>query len=84
LKAKLEPFLGFMHSDQFGKPSLICDLMELYRFLIDDFLIRFSRKLTEKDFTYKTEWFSSNKMGKREVLNKEKTQRINAKTKRLF
>jgi CRISPR-associated protein Cas1 len=39
LKAKLEPYLGFLHSVQFGKPSLVCDFQELYRYLIDDFLI---------------------------------------------
>jgi len=37
--AKLEPYLGFLHSSQFGKPSLICDLQELYRYLMDDFVI---------------------------------------------
>jgi CRISPR-associated protein Cas1 len=39
LKARLEPYLGFLHSVQFGKPSLVCDFQELYRYLIDDFLI---------------------------------------------
>ena len=39
LKAKLEPYLGFLHSKQFGKPSLVCDFQELYRYLIDDYLI---------------------------------------------
>jgi CRISPR-associated protein Cas1 len=29
--AKLEPFLGFLHSLQHGKPSLVCDLQEVYR-----------------------------------------------------
>jgi CRISPR-associated protein Cas1 len=31
LGAKMEPYLGFVHSEQHGKPSLVCDLMELYR-----------------------------------------------------
>ena len=31
IKAKLEPYLGFLHSITKGKPSLICDFMELYR-----------------------------------------------------
>jgi len=84
LKAKLEPFLGFLHSEQFGKPSLVCDLMELYRYLIDDFLIRFSQKLTEKDFVYKTEWFSSNKLGKRQVLNNEKTKELTQRLNSFF
>lgn len=46
--AKLEPFLGFLHSEQFGKPSLACDFMELYRFLIDDFIIGFAENLKRK------------------------------------
>jgi len=39
LKSKLEPYLGFLHSTQFGKPSLVCDFQELYRYLIDNYLI---------------------------------------------
>jgi len=30
-KARLEPYLGFIHSMQKDKPSLVCDLQELYR-----------------------------------------------------
>ena len=40
INARLEPFLGFVHSIQYGKPSLVCDFQELYRYLIDDFLMR--------------------------------------------
>ncbi|MGD0203230.1 MAG: CRISPR-associated endonuclease Cas1 [Candidatus Bathyarchaeia archaeon] len=29
VNAKLEPYLGFLHSEQFGKPSLVCDFMEI-------------------------------------------------------
>jgi CRISPR-associated protein Cas1 len=32
LKAKLEPYLGYLYSVQFGKPSLVCDFQELYRY----------------------------------------------------
>jgi CRISPR-associated protein Cas1 len=70
LRAKLEPFLGFLHSEQFGKPSLVCDLMELYRYLIDDFIIKYNKTLAKKDFTMKHEDFSSKKKGKREYLSK--------------
>ncbi|NIO38207.1 hypothetical protein GTO27_10985 [Candidatus Bathyarchaeota archaeon] len=27
MKAKLEPYLGFLHSEQVSKPSLVCDLI---------------------------------------------------------
>ena len=72
IKAKLEPYLGFLHSEQFGKPSLVCDLMELYRCLVDDFVIRYFRGLKKKDFKMVSENFSSGRKGKREYLVKEK------------
>jgi len=58
IKAKLEPYLGFLHSIQFGKPSLLCDLQELYRYLMDDFLIQYCQNLRAKDFTVKPERLS--------------------------
>lgn len=84
LNAHLEPYLGFVHSEQFGKPSLVCDMMELYRYLIDDFLMGFSQDLKPKDFTVKTEWYSSNRLGKRQVLNREKTRELTQKLNQLF
>jgi CRISPR-associated protein Cas1 len=69
-RAKLEPHLGFLHSEQFGKPSLVCDLMEPYRYLIDDFIIQFCRSLKKKDFAMKREDYSSKRKGEREYLNK--------------
>jgi len=51
IKAKLEPYLGFLHSVQFGKPSLVCDFQELYRYLLDDFLIQYCQRLGRKDLS---------------------------------
>jgi CRISPR-associated protein Cas1 len=76
IKAKLEPFLGFLHSMAKGKPSLICDFMELYRYLVDDFIIQYCRKLQKKDFIVKSEDFSVNRKGKREYLNTALTQNL--------
>jgi CRISPR-associated protein Cas1 len=76
LNAKLELYLGFIHSVKFGKPSLVCDLMELYRVLCDDYVIQFCLKLNERDFTVKTESCSSNRKGKREYLNDKKTMNL--------
>jgi CRISPR-associated protein Cas1 len=73
IKAKLEPYLGFLHSTARGKPSLICDFQELYRYLIDDFAIQYCRKLNRKDFTVKPEDFSKKRKGKREYLNDSQT-----------
>jgi CRISPR-associated protein Cas1 len=53
IKAKLEPYLGFYHTIKFGQPSLVCDFMDLYRYLIDHFLIMYCRKLDENDFVWK-------------------------------
>jgi CRISPR-associated protein Cas1 len=72
LKAKLEPYLGFLHSEAWGKPSLVCDLMELYRYLIDDFIIRYCRNLKKKDFAMKHENYSHSRKGERQYLNKDK------------
>jgi CRISPR-associated protein Cas1 len=50
LRARLEPYLGFMHSNEFGKPSLVCDMQELYRYLIDDCVIQFGKNLRKSSF----------------------------------
>ena len=49
INAHLDPYLGFLHSIQHSKPSLLCDLQEPYRPLIDGFLINYSKKLEKKD-----------------------------------
>jgi CRISPR-associated protein Cas1 len=81
INAKLEPYLGFLHSEQFGKPSLVCDFQELYRYLIDDFVIQYCSGLAKRDFTFKTEKDSRQKKGKREYLNdietKDFTKKLN-------
>jgi CRISPR-associated protein Cas1 len=74
IKAKLEPYLGFLHSVQYGKPSLVCDFMEIYRYLIDNFLIEYCRNLSSKDFTIKTENLGRTKQGKRQYLTNQKTR----------
>jgi len=61
---------------EYGKPSLVCDLQELYRCLIDDFVIQFCQGLGKKDFTVKSESVSRKRRGKREYLNDAKTRRL--------
>lgn len=53
INAHLDPYLGFLHSMQHGKPSLVCDLQEPYRPLIDDFLIDYSHTIGREDHTIK-------------------------------
>jgi len=80
LRAKLEPYLGFLHTPKHGTPSLVCDFQELYRYLIDDFVIQYCQKLRKQDFVLKWAIVSSNRKAKREYLNdsltKELTQRL--------
>ncbi len=76
IKAKLEPYLGFLHSIAKGKPSLICDFQELYRYLVEDFVIQFCRSIQKKDFIMKNEDFSVKRKGKREYLNDSLTRSL--------
>ncbi len=73
IKAKLEPYLGFLHGIQFGRPSLVCDFIELYRYLIDGFLLEYARNLKPKQFVLEAEDFSRRRKGKRQYLNEEMT-----------
>ena len=84
INAKLEPFLGFLHSIQYGKLSLVCDFQELYRHLIDDFLIKYCQNLGSKDFMVKTEDLNRNKKGKRVYLNDTQTQDLTKKLNKFF
>lgn len=74
--AKLEPYLGFLHSVQEGKPSLVCDFEELYRYLIDDFVILYCQDLRKKDFTVKPQSLTRKKLGKRQYLKDEMTREL--------
>jgi CRISPR/Cas system-associated endonuclease Cas1 len=65
---RAQPYLGFLHSVQYGKPSLVFDLQELYRHLMDDFTIQFCQGLKESHFTVKSESTSRKRKGKREYL----------------
>jgi CRISPR-associated protein Cas1 len=84
INAKLEPYLGFLHSVQFGKPSLVCDFQEMYRYLIDDFVIQFCKNIKEKDFMVKTEELSKSKKAKRQYLNDAQTRELTNRLSRYF
>jgi CRISPR-associated protein Cas1 len=84
IKAKLEPYLGFLHAIQFGLPSLVCDFEDLYRYLVDNFLIGFCQTVKAKDFVLKTEEHSKQKIGKREYLNEDKNRELVRSLDRYF
>ena len=65
LYVKLELYLGFLRTVQVGKPSLVCDFQELYRYLIDDYLLERCRNLRKKDFCLTTDILLKTRIGKR-------------------
>lgn len=84
MKAKLEPFSGFLHATKYERPSLTCDFVELYRFLIEDFLIRRCQEYTVRDFTFKTESVKGKKTAKRQYLKDTKTRDLMNQIDQLF
>lgn len=50
--------------------------MELYRYLVDDFVIQFYKRLRREDFILKSEDFSTKRKGKREYLNDVQTHSL--------
>lgn len=84
IKAKLEPYLGFLHAVQWGTPSLVCDFQELYRYLVDDFVIEYCRSVKAGDFVLKIEDCSTDRKGKRQYLNEEKTRDLINRLNRYF
>jgi CRISPR-associated protein Cas1 len=53
--AGLDPFLGFLHTDRFGKPSMVLDLIEPFRQPIVDRVVTtlFTKhSFNEEDFAY--------------------------------
>jgi len=46
----LDPFLGYLHSVQKYKPSLVYDMMESFRALIEDFLLSYHSKIGKDSF----------------------------------
>jgi CRISPR-associated endonuclease Cas1 len=74
LGAKLEPYLGYLHYLQYGTPALVCDFEELYRYLVDDFVIRYALELSDRDFVLKDEDLGFNRKGKREYLKEDRNK----------
>jgi CRISPR-associated protein Cas1 len=84
INAKLEPYLGYLHTIQFGKPSLVCDFQELYRYLIDDYLIERCKKMHKSDFVVITDFMMHLKMGKKIHLCEFKTDDLAEGLNNLF
>lgn len=78
IKSHLESYLGFLHSLKFRRPALVCDFIELYRYLADDFLIMNCQKLKPEDFTVKAEEWAGKK-SKRIYLKKSLADELTGK-----
>jgi CRISPR-associated protein Cas1 len=49
LSSHLDPYLGYLHSIEHSKPSLVLDVQEPYRAWIDGFLVEYCRGLSSRD-----------------------------------
>lgn len=53
----LDPTIGFLHQFEYGRESLACDLVEIHRPMVDEFVWELfrERSLTDRDFMYEKE-----------------------------
>jgi len=63
---------------------LVCDFQELYRYLVDDFVIGFCKGVKAKDFILKNEVYAGNKFGKRQYINGTKNREFLNRLSRYF
>lgn len=69
----LDPYVGFLHSSQFGKPALALDVMEAFRPLVVDSVVLTvlnNRMLTERDFREELGVWRLTDEGRRTFLTK--------------
>ncbi len=46
----LDPYIGLLHTDNYGKKSFVFDVIELYRAMIDEIVIKlFSKRMVKQD-----------------------------------
>jgi len=71
LFAGLDPYLGFLHTDRYGKPSLVLDLIEEFRpVIVDRALVTLyvQKQIQQSDFEYGGEKVFLSKEGRRKVI----------------
>ena len=79
----LDPYVGFLHSSQFGKPALALDVMEPFRPVVVDSVVMTllnNRMLTEDDFQEKFGAWRLSDDGRRTFLAKFE-ERLNTEIK---
>jgi CRISPR-associated protein Cas1 len=92
--AGLDPYIGFLHTDNYNKKSLVFDIIEMFRTFVDETIVHLftKRKVKEEYFAVIQNGLSLNKEGKAvliEALNEtfEKTIKYkgrNIKTKNVI
>lgn len=65
-------------------PSLVCDIEELYRYLVDDFLIERCQKYHKNDFVLVNDFIMHLRMGKRIHLCEYETNDLAEGLNQLF
>ena len=79
----LDPYVGFLHSSQFGKPALALDVVEPFRPVVVDSVVMTllnNRMLTEDDFQEKFGAWRLSDDGRRTFLTKFE-ERLNTEIK---
>ncbi len=68
--AGLDPYLGFIHTDRYGKPSLTLDLIEIFRPIVDKKIVTMhvQHKLNDEMLDKIGESVTLTKIGKNEIL----------------
>ena len=72
----LDPYLGFLHMDRYGKPSMVLDMVEQFRAVIDRAIITLfvQKRLSEDD----TETIGEGRLLKKEARTKIIEEIMNA------
>lgn len=68
----LDPFIGMLHSERYGKPSLVLDMVEEFRVSVIDSTVLplFANRLFEKrDFTRQGRRYLMGERGRRKIVN---------------
>jgi len=81
LFAGLDPYLGFLHADRYGKPSLVLDLIEEFRPVIVDraiITLYAQKQINESDFEQGGDKIFLSKEGRKKMI-KAIMERLHAK-----
>jgi len=72
LLAGLDPYIGFLHTDNYNKPSLVFDLIENYRIWADTVVSKlfYAREVQKSHFDDLANGLILNKEGKTVLLNR--------------